>query len=448
MTERRFFPSVCLQFSFGCTLCTLVYLMTLNGGEVCGYFPLVLLPYSPGIFVANWVFLKHERTVRDVVLFNACIGGGAFAAVFLIDGWCGVALAVFSGLFFAWSTVRGANSAFRQPGLHSQILILDTSALLLVLFTGFLAIMDLPTYWGFPITAGFAAAVLGVITMRMNRSMGAREWTFIGLAFVCLILLGWILMNTVAAPAGQGLVAVWSAGVAVVRMFGRALWAFLVFLGSLMKPADYGEMEPFEPIKIPGVEEPLLETNPMVTVVLAVLGIVLLAAFAVWGLYLLGKVKIGGKGQSRTESGVIRKKFSLWQALCRLFERFRKSVSRHIFLYRNRDNPIGLYYILVRKCRFGLWHKRISETPREFLERLSEYAREDLTLKEALLRLIPAVDMAFYAPKKQGIDRIPQSKLIRSRINTVVRRQYVRIMLENFRSALKRRQKTETVGGV
>lgn len=438
MAERRFFPAVCLQFSFGCTLCTLVYMMSLNSGDVGRCFPLILLPYAPGVLAVNWLFLKRERSARGVVLLNVCLGLAAFAAVILADGLNSFALLVFAGSFLIWATARGANSAIRQPGLHSQILVLDASALLLVLFTGFLSIMELPIYWGIPIMVGFAAAVLGVITLRMNRAMGVREWTFIGMAFVVLVFFGWLLMSTVAAPAGQGIVAVWNGVVAVCRMIGRALWAFLIFLGSLMEPADYENTELFEPFGIPEMQENLAQANQVVVVVLAVVGVIVAAALVVWGLYLLGKLRIGGIKAEGAKNGPVRRRSSLLQGLRCLFGQWVRMIRVRMFLWKNRAKPIGLYYILIRKCRFGPWHKQPGETPREFLTRLMGYAGEDQRLAGALEELIPAVDAALYAPKGEQ-DCVPEARIIRRKINAVVRRQSVRICLDNLQAAVRKK---------
>ena len=102
-----------------------------------------------------------------------------------------------------------------------------------------------------------------------------------------------------------------------------------------------------------------------------------------------------------------------------------------IWLIRNRNTPRGLFYLLIRRCRMGPWHKRRGETPREFLLRLRRSTGGDPELAAALDELIPAVDAALYAPSVQA-DRIAHARLIRRRIGASVRRQFIRDSLERL----------------
>lgn len=437
MDERHTFPALTSQFALACCLVTMTYLTTLSNRTPGWYYPLVLLVYAPAAYAVNRFFLHRERTLRGVVVLNALLWAGLFASVCWQEGIGDVAVLIFAGAFCLWVTVQGARLAMYGPNLRGLILTLDGSALMLVVFTGFLAAMDLNYLWGAPAAAGFAACILGMTANRMGRPMGAREWTLVGGAFVLISLVVLFLVGVAAAPAGHGLVALWNFLVSSAQFLLGLLWRFLVFLASLFPEPEQSELD-MEPLpSMPDLEEEVGESNPVVLVVMLIILAGLVAFAVVYLLRLLGRTRIGGRTKVRARNRVVRRRLSLLGALKRLFASWARRVRLRRYLWRHRDEPVGLYYCLERRCRMGPWHKRQGETPREFLTRLCASAKGDPELEHALAELVPQVDLALYAPGIQAV-RISGAALIRRRIGRAVSRQFVQECTVRLRETINR----------
>lgn len=438
MDERHTLSAVTMQFALACNLCTLVYLTTLSRGTVNLYFPLVLLAYAPAVYGLDRLFLRRPRTMRGLVLLNAAAGLGLFASVCIIDGWENWAVLLFSGLFCLWPTVQGGILAMEPPDLRKTILCLDASAAVLVLFISFLSATGRSIYWAAPISAGCAAAILGVVSRRISRPMGHRDWGIVLLAFCAVFAVMLLVVSFAAAPAGYGVVALWNGLMALGRFLLNLLWRLLVFLTSLFPDPEYGELPPAETYDLPMQEQmAAAEENPAVVVILLVLSLTALVFLLGWLLRRLGKLHVGGrqaaKGRSQLER---RRRLSLWRALRRLLAALGARLQLRAFLWRQRNTPRGLFCLLVHRCRLGPWHKRPGETPREFLTRLQESAQSDGELASALNALIPAVDQALYAPVPDN-GPIPGAGLIRRRTGAALRRQFLRRCRDSLQGLLQ-----------
>ena len=426
MDERRTFSSLVLQFTLAANLCTFFYLVTLSTRTPNGYYPLAMLAYSPAIYLLNKLFLSRPQTMRGLVLLNTAAGALFFLSVLLLGERKEMEVLVFAAIFCLWMTVRGGYRGLHAPTLHDMILSLDASAVMLVLLIGYTSLMGSGILWALPGAAGFAAACLGVAARRMYGPIGLKGWSLLGAAFAVIFGLVVLLVGVAAAPAGEGIVMLWNGLVALAKGILALLWKLLLFLASLFPDPAPGELdEPDAPIWLP--EEELIqgEADPALTVILLVLAAVAVLVFLVWLLRLLGRLKIGGEKVSGAGKAPQRRRISLWKGLKRLLESWRTRIRLRLFLARHRDTPVGMFYGLVRRCRFSPWHKRTGETPREFLLRLRRSAGEDQELAAALDGLIPAVEAALYSPSGRG-GAVAQAGLIRRRIGRSVRGQFLR----------------------
>lgn len=314
---------------------------------------------------------------------------------------------------------------------------LDLNVLLLLLFTALLAGMGKPILWCAPTAAGCAASILGLIAQRANQPLGLKEWGILLFVFSGLSAVMWLLVVWAAAPAGQGLVALWNALKAAVRWMALKLWALFLFLISLLPDAEPANMSFMEPV-VPSPPEEMMaaETSPAVLAIL----IAILAAAAIVALSLLlrhlGRLRVGGS-QIPTTAQRRGGRISLWQALKRMWAALAAHLRLWVFLQHSRNTPEGLFHLLVHRCRLSPWRKRTGETPREFLTRLREIAVEDRKLCSALDGLIPAVDTALYAPSP-GRQIYPNAKLIRRRIGSASRRYQLLQVREHLRAILTR----------
>ena len=219
------------------------------------------------------------------------------------------------------------------------------------------------------------------------------------------------------------------------------MWEILVFIASLFGEPVSGELEPPAEIRIPAVEEMSGEGNPVMLMVLAAGAVIFLLYFAVLGLRILSRLRVGGR-KSAVHKKIKGNKTPFWEALKRFLSGIRKQFRLRLYLHRNRNEPVGLFYHLVRRCRRSPWHKRAGETPGMFLRRMRDSVGGDRELAAALDELVPAVDAALYALDRPSCP-FEQAALIRGRIRKSVRRHYVRVCFDNLRSAVGRLSEKE-----
>lgn len=414
-----------VQLSMACIFCTAVYWFA-QAGQTGLIFPLALLPYGPAVYGLNRLFLRRERSARALVLFNCAVGLALFGAMAADIGWGRWWTLVSAAVFCAWLTVRGAGLVMEPPALPRVILCLDGSLVTLILFTAYGAAVQVPSCQLIPACIGCAGALLGLMLRRVGGGLGARGWAFVGAAFLALFALVFLLVSFAAAPAGQGVTALWSMLTAAVRSAADLLGRALIWLLSLLPaPTEEGELA-MEPTQMELPEDlGAAEANPIFAAALAVLMAAGALALAVWCLRMLGKVRVGGRRVVRTVRPS-RRRSALSDALRRLLASWAERICLAVWLVRNRNTPAGLFYLLVRRCRMGPWRKRRGETPREFLLRLRRSAEGDRELADALDGLIPAVDAALYAPPEREGSAVPHARLIRRRVGASVRRQFVR----------------------
>ena len=436
MAERNFFSALAMQFALGCGLCTATLLMTLGEEPAAGFYPFALMVYAPLLYGANWLFLRREHTMAGAAILN---GGAAilmFAAICIIDGWGGFAYMLFAAVFCIWPAVSGLQLAEKAPDIHSLILCVDVTAVLLVLFSAYATLAGRSQPWMlFPAFAGCAASFLALVTRRAGRTMGLRDWGLVLGAFGALLGVLWAVLRY-AAAAGSGLVAAWKGLVAAAKFLLLLAWRVLEYLLSLLPMPAYEDYEiEAGPAAMPVVEE-MAEMESTAALVMLVLVFLALAVGLAWMLLKLRKVKLGGTAARKAPARQERRRPNLLRALRMLFAAWGRKLRLRLWLWKNRNTPEGIYLTLERQCRRTPWHRRPGETAREFLLRLRSGA-EDPAFTAALDELIPAVERALYA-REAPRTTMPQGRLIRRRGRLAALRHYLRTLAERWRARLAR----------
>lgn len=167
-------PTFAMLMGVGCILCTLVYFISLSGTGVHGCFPLVLMVYGPILFGVDRLFLRRQRTMLALTALNGAALATLLALTWLSGGWQGWAMGVITVLVSLCPTVQAGYQALEPPAQTSQILTVDASFLVLLLFTCYAAAADLPLTYCLPICAGCAASLLGLIVRRSGGALHGR----------------------------------------------------------------------------------------------------------------------------------------------------------------------------------------------------------------------------------------------------------------------------------
>ncbi len=425
MDRETTVSALTLQMSASCLLCTLAYWFLDAELSPGGLYPPVLLVYGPLLYGIDRLFLQQERTLQALCLLNGGAAVAFAAAGIPLIGWGHWTSLLFSAVACIWLSVWAGQMALEPPPLVRLLLYLDVSLIFSVLFVGYASAFQRPAYQLIPACLGCASALLGLTLRRVGRGLGAKGWGFIAAAFLVILALVVLLVGVAAAPAGYGVVALWDLLTQVAHFLFSLLGKLLIWLSSLIPPAEPGELPAEEPVIFEQLQErELPQSNPAVLVVLIVLLAVGALVLLIYLLKLLGRLRVGGRKVKR-QSLPLRRRISLTAGLRRLLSSWATRLRLRLYLFRIRSTPEGSYYLLVRKCRMAPWHKRREETPREFLLRLYAAAGGDCQLTAALEALIPAVDLALYAPNRSG-QFFPQSKLVRRRIGSAARKQFLR----------------------
>lgn len=437
MNEKHTLGAVCKQVSMACCVGAMNFL--LNAGEVMEtyYFPMSLLVYAPLLYFLDRLLLRRERSMQYLIILNTVAAVAYFLSVCFLADWEKFIGLLFIGLISGWLSLQAGQLAQKGPELQELILCLDCSVALLVIYAAYAVAEGSWDVRGVPAVAGVAAAILGVISRRLNRPLGLREWCFVAVAFSGMFGVMWVLVTFVAGPAGGGLVALWNGALAVAKWLSGLFFRLLVFLLSLL-PTPEGELESMEQdaMNIMSPDNMLREEDPAVMVTVLIIAAVAIITFVLALAWKLRRLRIGGEKKEKTKKPQ-RQRVSLRKGLLRLWQRWVKALRQRLFLWKHRDTPQGLLYLLLRKCRKTDLRHQAGETPREFLLRLSQCCGQRDDLSASLTRLATAVDARLYGPAPHW-QPLPEGGKIRRGMTAVLRRRRLQTLGETLRARLKK----------
>ena len=137
-------PTFAMLVGIGCILCTLVTFITMGHGDNGGCFPLVLTVYGPVLFGVDRLFLRRQRTMMSLTLLNIGALAALLVLIFLTGGYQGAAMAIITVLVCVYPTFQAGQRALEPPPVFAQILTVDASFLVLLIFTGYTAATEQP----------------------------------------------------------------------------------------------------------------------------------------------------------------------------------------------------------------------------------------------------------------------------------------------------------------
>ena len=415
MSEKHTFSAVSAQFTLACNLSTLYMMLAMVEGFSTRVFPGALLGFAPLIYLLNRLFLRNSRPLQSLWILNATATVLFLALCCWADDFSGLLQRLPMMLICTiWVLFKGVYAALDGPSLSNMLLLLDSNVLILILFSFYASVTGLPLFWSLPVICGFVFAILGITARRSNRAFGLKEWLFMAVAFSFIFTAMWLLVGFVAAPAGSGLMTLWTALLQLVAFAGNLIFRFLLFIASLLPTLQMdAELPPPDEVCLTP-DATASEIDPRFGLILLALFVILVLFAALRLMQTLRKQRVGGK-TAGSVSVQHRKRLSLRNALKKLLAEWDARLLQAKFLWSYRNTAAGLYFILVRRLRTTPWHTLPGETPREFLTRLLNGVQHHPSLAESLSHLIPAVDDALYggSPVSQPF---PQASKIRREI--------------------------------
>jgi len=441
MPDSRTFTCSISQFALACNLTTVFYLLTLSDGLPGTVYPRIMLLYAPLLYWINRLFLRRERTMLSLTVLNGLLVCLTLTAHLLLDPWRGFASLVFTAAFLLWLSVRGCRFALSGAPLRGTLLTLDCSFLLLPIFIGYSAILGWESRWSIPALCGLAASITAAASSRSPKSRNAKGWLAVGAAFALLVGILWLFVSVIAAPAGSGLISVWTLITSGVHALKRLLLGVLTYLLSLLPNAEPGELPPYELPDFSHLEGSAAEeSSPVAGAIMLALLIGCAAALLVWLVRRMGKFRLGRMQKKSADAMIHRERTSFLKGLLHLLTSMAEGARFRLLLWKGRNTPVGLYFLLVHRCRRAPWHKRPCETPREFLLRMAGTARSDEELSSALKQLARETDAALYSGHAKPT-ALAYAPMIRRKIGTAARKQFLSDLLPRSRSKSKKQKK-------
>jgi hypothetical protein len=420
MKEPYTLSASLMQVSLGGVLSACSYFLTMEDQTQVAYFPAILLVYAPLVYLLNRLFLRRERTVIAWILWNATLCALLVGSVAVVcAGWPSsgiLPVLLFTGL----STFRGAQLCHNPPKLSAAILWLEINVVVLAVFIGIWVTTEGSMLWCCPVTLGAGAALLAVISHRMNGRMGGREWVLLILVLACMGGVLWLLVTFFAAPTGQGVVLIWSGFLAVLNAIGGQIQRFLTFLTSLLKPEQYEEVEMTD---LSGMNFDTSANDSMAASfgrLLAIFVIVAVILSAVAALIVFGRIKLGRPViRSTPKKERKRNRLSLLAGIKKMLEHLRAYLKLRRIMWTARNTELGTYYSLVRLCRHTALRQQPGDTPGAFLTRLEEsYAQQEVA--DVLVDLRLRVEYVLYSDRGTS-SQFPNSKRLKRQIKQQIK---------------------------
>ncbi|MCD8248675.1 MAG: hypothetical protein LUC60_02275 [Lachnospiraceae bacterium] len=421
MKERNSVTAATSQISAGAIAVTLLFLMTLGERTFQLWYPLAWLCFGPLLYGADCLFLRRERSVQALALLNGCAGLSLLIVFLLLDGWRGIWVLIATGTACLVLSAQAATLCMEPVRLSSVLQWLDIGLVLLAVLAAYLGALGMSMVWAMPSAIGCGAAILGMLNFRAGGRLSSRGWGLLTALLAVLSGAVWLGANTISRGAGKGLFFLWNSLKAAVLAACEGLYQFMKWLTSVLPTQEYGEIELDQ-----GTGALDLSASEYMEVVVPRFVYVLLGLLILFVLVLLlryaGRFLISGeKVKMQVRQKPVHKRISLLMALKRKLAWLVESFRLRLYLYRERDTELGVFYGLLRRAYGRSWREGAGESPREFLTSLAAKAGEDEELHVALTDLIPMVEQALYAPggKKASY---PQAALLRSRRKTLFSR--------------------------
>ena len=226
--------------------------------------------------------------------------------------------------------------------------------------------------WIIPSIFACALALMIIIFMRSNTDVVKGKVAAV-IIFAIVLVAAVVISASVGAAAGSAVVGVFGAIGKGFSWLGHMINRFIQYLISLLPDveANGGHIITGDPIKYEIPNEAEAAANP----VLAYIAAIIVAIALIYVLVLLIKrfTKGGRATRAKKDKIIVTKRSKTKFGLA--LDKLRRELAYQIKmrLYMTKDTPLAKYYRLVYSKRLGSDRKQKSETPREFILRVSDF---------------------------------------------------------------------------
>lgn len=228
------------------------------------------------------------------------------------------------------------------------------------------------TRWIIPSAVACIILLVLILFMRTSASVVKGKIAAV-IIFVIVLGLAAVISTSVGEAAGGAVVGLFEAIGLGFKWIGQMIDRFIQYLISLLPDveANGGKIVTGEAIHYDIPEEIEEASSP----ILGYIAAIIVAAVVIYALVKLFKylIRKGPAVKSTREKLVVTKKERTKFAIA--FDKLRKELAYQIKMriYMTKDTALSKYYRLVYSKRLSPEHKQKSETPREFITRVSDF---------------------------------------------------------------------------
>lgn len=326
----------------------------------------VLLIYAPVLLLLNKLFLKKERSMTSLLVFDSFLFAAvAIAFFFLAWNLSIIERLVDIPLLIAFSAYVIKDS-IKESDDHSILRIFDSaliSFLIIFAYSSFYANLNSALFIQL---SGIAASLFALVTERAGGVRNLRPSTIVIMLFTCILI---IILSRYASILGDGAIYLGNLIMAIGFMFYR----FFDWLFSLIPKFPPNLNSSYIPnasdnrYRSPDILKGTISDNTFKIIVIITMSIIAIAIL----MLVLRKVRIGRKTKEKRRNTKSIRKVSLGAAISKAIKAVKDAIRKELFIMRNKDNPIGLALWLEKKLIRDKRRKRDGECYHNFLSRLA-----------------------------------------------------------------------------
>ncbi|MCR5388407.1 MAG: DUF4129 domain-containing protein [Lachnospiraceae bacterium] len=329
-----------------------------------------LLIFSPAAFVVNRIFLLKERKVSLIAVINVLLAVAGIAMMYAFNAYVGIGSIIFVTLVIIYLTSMSLLSVIKVPTQNKLVLGTEVSAILFIAFNLYVTWNDFDNSASMIMAVPVALCLLGSIALKMEHNFSISRLIVMAAIICAFVGASALFIRFGAESAGDGMKAFVGAIIKALKSF----WAFVerilsaIFNGeSTVEAVGAGASDAMQL----GEDDAIMEIGNEYKYMLVGIIAVIVAGVAAVAVFVFRNVKLKGIKVEGLERPAIRNKGTGF------FKSLKERILVSLWLLKNKNTPAGRYFSLERKYKKSKLGKIPGETPREYLTRLSENAKEE-----------------------------------------------------------------------
>lgn len=365
MDSSRFSNPLVMAF-IATVICTLFSLAYSTIGCFDNLYPISLLLYAPLTNIIHQLFLRKQRNTKSLIILSSILVLAMESLIFIVDRGQSILRNVMALPVLVSLEAFSIKLVLKPIRYNSLLRIFDFSVIFYLVTVILISMNSYTLEESYLAISGVALAFLGVLVAR-NR-----------LSKVPILLIISVLIVFVTMQA-MGLSEYVREGVdALINLFSKFVESFMGLIARIMA------LLPSIPHKrggnlIPVVSDSSYRVSDVVAItvsarILSITTVVVTLVVSILiAIRLLGRKKIGRHGRRQDARGVGNDGITFFKAIGKSIKAVKRKLTTRKFLHVNRNNSLGLYFLMEKKFGRTQYARMKDETPMSFISRCMQY---------------------------------------------------------------------------